>query len=238
MKFKNPLIEAIFIKRNFRFLVDTVLLNKRKRTIYCSNLGPLLNCDILGTRIWYSVASRLSQGYLDVLELAEVSGGAYVAVNPDYAQILVREGVQQGVIPELKGYRFLHVNAVSNTNNIELLLKENGEQCFIHIEPVFFGDERRNGYFPDSLNHSLTQLQELIVQKEMGNRAVLLYCVMHTGIQCLRTAETVHPYYAKMLRNAMTSGVEIVAYRAGITLQEIKLDERIPVLLSEDIISR
>jgi sugar fermentation stimulation protein A len=238
MKFKNPLTEAVLIKRNFRFLADIMVTNTRKRTIYCPNLGPLLNCDIPGTPIWFSAANRLSQGYLDVLELAEVSDGSIVVVNPHYARLLIRESVQQGIIPELRNYRFLHINVVDNVNNIELLLKENGEQCFIQVEPVFFGDERGNGYFPDPLDHSLAQLQELIVQKEMGNRAVLLYCVMHTGIQCLRTADTVHSYHGKMLRKAIACGVEIMAHRIDITLQDIKLDERIPIVLSENIISR
>lgn len=237
MKFKTPLTEAVLLKRNFRFLAEVVLSNKRRRTLYCPNLSPLLNCDVLGTRVWFSLANRLSQGYLDTFQLAEVNGGALVAIHPEHAQTIVREGLHQGLIPELKDFRFLHVNVGANSNTIELLLKENGEQCFIHVEPVFFGDDRGEAYFPETLNQSIQPIQELIVQKELGNPAVLFYCIQHTGVRCLRLAEMVHPLYAKTLRLAIQAGVEILAYRAFINLQEMKLDARIPILLSEDITS-
>ncbi len=237
MKFKKPLTDAVLLKRSFRFLIEVILANRKRRMIYCPNLGPLLNCDVLGSRIWFSAANRLAQGYLEVLELTEINGGELVAVNPVYAQILVREGLCQEMIPELKDYRFLQTHVtVPQTNNIELLLKENGEQCFIHIEPVFFGDERGEGYFPETLNQSVTQIQELITQKELGNRAVLFYCIQNTGIRCLRLADSIHPPYGKMLRAAALAGVEVLAYRTHISLQEITLESRIPVLLSENIV--
>lgn len=238
MNFKNPLTEAILLRRSFRFLVEVVLANKKRRIIYCPNLGPLLNCEILGSRIWFSAANRLSQGYLEVLEITEINNGELVAVNPDYAQILVREALQQELIPELKDYRFLNSNIVSHANNIELLLKENGEQCFIHIEPVFFGDDRGEGLFPETLNQSVTQIEELIIQKELGNRAILFYCMQNSAIHYLRLADRLHPLYGRMLREAALVGVEILAYRTSISLQEMRLDARIPVLLSEDITSR
>jgi sugar fermentation stimulation protein A len=238
MKFKKPLTEAILLKRSFRFLVEVILASRKRRMVYCPNLGPLLNCDVLGSRIWFSAANRLSQGYLEVLELTEINGGELVAVNPDYAQVLVREGLSQEMIPELKEYRFLHGNVVPQTNNIELLLKENGEQCFIHIEPVFFGDDRGEGYFPETLHQSVSQVQELITQKELGNRAVLFYCIQNTGIRCLRLADAIHPPYGRALRAAALAGVEVLAYRTNISLQEITLESRIPVLLSENLTYR
>lgn len=238
MKFKKPLTEAILLKRNFRFLVEVILSNRKRRMIYCPNLGPLLNCDVLGSRIWFAPANKLAQGYLEVLEVTEINGGELVAVNPDYAQVLVREGLCQDVIAELKEYRFLHANIASQSNNIELLLKENGEQCFIHIEPVFFGDDRGDGYFPETLNQSVSQLQELITQKELGNRAVLFYCIQNTGIRCLRLANSIHPLYGKILRSAVLAGVEVLAYRTHISLQEITLESRIPVLFPENITNK
>ena len=102
MKFKKPLTEAILLKRTFRFLIEVILANRRRRMVYCPNLGPLLNCDVLGSRIWFSAANRLAQGYLEVLELTEINGGELVAVNPDYAHMLVREGLCHEKISELK----------------------------------------------------------------------------------------------------------------------------------------
>lgn len=236
MKFRTLLSEATLLKRSFRFLVDVELKNKRQRTLYCPNLGPLPYCEVAGTKVWYRTANRLSQGYLDVLELIEVNQSIWIAINSDYAEALVREGVHQSIIKELNGYRFLHMNNISSkTNPIEILIKENGEHCFIKIKPIFWGDARGDSYFPETAAEDVTPLNELILHKESGHRSILFFCVQHTGVNCVRPAEVMHPVYSNALRKAVASGVEVLAYRTNINLREIKLETRIPVLLSEDI---
>jgi sugar fermentation stimulation protein A len=238
MKYRGPLTEAILLKRYYRFLAEVALKNKKRRMLYCPNLGPLMNCDILGSRVWFSTANRLSQGYLDSWELVEVNGGWLVCINPEHAKHLVMEGIEHNVIHELSEFHFLQSPMMPILKNgIELLLKDNGEQCFLYIEPVLFSDERGAGYFPESMGMGLSSLHELVALREAGHKAVLLYCVLHSGIHCMRPADAIDPYYGKMLRKAVSLGVEVIAYRANITLREISLESKIPVLLSEDIIS-
>jgi sugar fermentation stimulation protein A len=239
MKFKAPLTEAILLRRYFRFLADVALKNKKRRTLYCPNLGPLTHCDILGSRVWFSNTSRLSHGYLDVWELVEVDKGWLVCVHPEHAKHVVMEGIHQGLVPELKDFRFLHSPITpAPSNGVELLLKENGEQCFLYIEPVLFGDERGDGYFPEKVGMGTGALKELIALKEANHRAMIFYCVQHMGIRCLRPADAIDPTYGKILREAHAKGVEILAYRTDITLREMNLGTRIPVLLSENIAYR
>lgn len=239
MKFKAPLTEAILLRRYFRFLADVALKNKKRRTLYCPNLGPLTHCDILGSRIWFSNTSRLSHGYLDVWELVEVDKGWLVCVHPEHAKQVVMEGVHQGVVPELKDFRFLHSPITpAPGNGVELLLKENGEQCFLYIEPVLFGDERGDGYFPEKVGMGIAAVKELMALKEANHRAMIFYCIQHMGIRCLRPADAIDPMYGKLLREAHSKGVEVLAYRTDISLREINLGSRVPVLLSENIAYR
>ena len=239
MQFKAPLIEAVLIKRYFRFLVDVILNNKKKRTVYCPNLGVLTHCDVLGSRIWVSNPTRLSQGCLEIWELVEVNGGWLVCVNPEHAEILAREAIELGIIPELAGFRFLQIPIVPRLGHgIELLLKENGEQCFIHVEPVLFGDDRRDSYFPEEKGAGLAALLELIALKEHGHRALLLYCIQHNGASSFRPSDVIDPEYGRVLREAVAKGVEVMAYRTQISLHEITLETKVPVLLSENITSR
>jgi sugar fermentation stimulation protein A len=238
MKFKGPLTEAILLKRHFRFLVEVALKNKKKRMLYCPNLEPLMHCDVLGSRVWFSTAGRLSQGYLDNWELVEVNGGSLVGINPELAKHLVIEGIEQNVVTELNGFHFLQspVRSILKSR-IDLLLNDHNEKCFVYVEPVLFGDDRGVGYFPQTRGTELSQLKELIELREAGHRTVLFYCVQHQGIHCVRPADFIDPYYGKILRDAVSEGVEVIAYRANVTLRDIHLETRIPVLLSEDIIS-
>lgn len=236
MRFKGPLTEAILLRRYFRFLVDVSLKNRKKRTLYCPNLGPLLHCDVLGSRVWFSSAHRMSPGYLDIWELVEVNGGWLVCINPEYSKTLVMEAIHQEGIPELKDFRFLQSPiSPSPGNNIDLLLKDNGEQCFMHIEPVFLGDDRGEGSFPEIAGMGLTALRDLMALKAAGHRTMLFYCVQHAGVGILRPSDGIDPLYGKTLREAVAMGVELLAYRVHLTLEEMNLESSIPVLLSEDI---
>jgi len=235
MRFKSPLIEAILLKRSFRFLAEVTLKNKKRRMLYCPNLGSLPHCDVLGSRVWFSNPNRLSQGYLDIWELTEVDGGWLVFINQGYAGILVREAIEYHRIPELEGFRFLQSPMMpSFGHGIEMLLKENGEQCFIHSEPVLSASVRNEGYFPEEKGMGISALEELMALKAAGHRAILFYCIQHNGITCLRPADNIDPLYGIRLREAVTLGVECLAYRTHISLQEVTLGSAVPVLLTQE----
>lgn len=234
MKFKSALTEGIFLKRYYQFLVEIVLKNQKNRMIYCPNLGNLTHCDVLGSRIWFSNPLRLSEGYLDIWELVEVNGGWLVCINPSYTAILVQEGIESGVIAELQAFQFLKSPGITNVKDgIQLLLKEDGEQCFIQIETVLLADDKNECYFPSVRGEGFKNLSDLIALKESGHRAVLLYCIQHNGVQVMRPADNIDAEYGKLLREAVAKGVEVLAYKTAIDLNEIKLDAKILVSLSE-----
>ncbi len=236
MKFNQVLSEATLLKRHHRFLVEVALGNKKRRMLYCPNLGALPKCDVLGSRIWFAKANLISHGTLDVWELVEVDGGWLVNIDPKHARTLVREALQEEWIPQLKGYKFLQPPIVpSLESGIELLWREDGEQCFLHIESVLYGDEKGTGYFPETVNQGIAALRDLIAVREIGHRAILLYCVQHNGIQCISPNDQVDSNYSHLLREAINKGVEIIAYRANINLSEMILDTEVPVLLSAGI---
>jgi len=240
MRFRTPLTEAILLRRVLRFLAEVSLGNHKKRTIYCPNLNPLLGCDILGSRIWFSNSGRLSRGYLDVWELVEVNGGHLVSIHPEHSRTLLREAIETDQIPELKNYRFLQA-LVQNSglrSGIDILTNQSGEHCFICIEHVTLADDRGEGFFPEiPYTHSL-YLRELMALKEAGHRALLFFCAANEGIQCIRPGESIDPEYGKLLRNAFNMGVETLAYRTKISEKEMSIDLQIPIILSENILYR
>jgi sugar fermentation stimulation protein A len=56
-----------------------------------------------------------------------------------------------------------------------------------------------------------------MAQVEAGERAVLLFVVNHSGIEVVKPADRIDPVYGTLLRQAQAAGVEVLAYRAGIT---------------------
>jgi len=237
MNFRTPLTEATLLKRYFHFLMEIALNNYKKKMVYCPNLGPLSGCDVLGSRLWFASVFPLSRGYLDSIEIIEVEGGHLVAIDPEHIKSLVIEALQAGTITELQGYHFLPLGRTWGglMSGLEVLINRDGERCFICMEQVILSDPKGEGegYFPEVPYGGLLHLEELITLRKMGHKATLFFCVQHTGIRCVKIAESIEPNYSRLLKEALNVGVEVLAYRAEISLQEMLLVCAVPVVIPE-----
>jgi len=102
----------------------------------------------------------------------------------------------------------------------------------VEVKNLTLGQEDGLGLFPDAVTVRGTKhLRELMAVKAAGDRAVLFFCVQHNGIDRVTAADAIDPKYGKTLREAAAAGVEIIAYGAEVSPEEIRLTKRLPVLL-------
>jgi sugar fermentation stimulation protein A len=62
-----------------------------------------------------------------------------------------------------------------------------------------------------------------MILKQQGHRAVLFFCVQHSGINGVCPADEIDPAYGDIVRQAMAMGVEVLAYGCELSVAEIKL---------------
>ncbi len=240
MEFSSSLTEAILLKRHQRFLVDIAVTKMDRRTIYCANSAALNGCDALGSRIWFSTKEGTSRKYPDTWELVEVDGGHLVCVNPNLTTPLVLEALEQQSIEPLVDYKEIVTDYVNpdGLKNFDITMKacDNSHQCFIEMVNVTMGDEIHRGFFPDHPSKkACDQVQQLINAKEQGHRAVLLFVVMHTGIERLFPADHIDPQFGQLLRDCDQAGVECLAYRMETDFKTITLDKAVDVCIPKNI---
>lgn len=243
MKFPNPLHEAILLKHK-KTLAEVILADQQKHTIYCQNPGSLIGCHALGSRIWFSCQSNPHKGYPDTWELIEGKEGQLICVNHQRTKEMVLDSIAQNQIPSLTQYQHILSDVKFENQRFDFLLSqhphfhdkeaflEEGQYacCFGVINSVTLGDEIKRGFFPDVQNKKISkQLAALIKAKEMGYRAVLIYCVTHPGINRVFPADHIDPDFGSLLRQAVIRGVEIMAYRTEITLEEMHIVSPIEV---------
>ncbi len=163
-------------------------------------------------------------------------GGHLAGVNTGRANHLVEAALQAGHIPELAGYASLRreVPYGQERSRIDFLLSdhESGPRCFVEVKSVTLMDAEGQGLFPDAVStRGSKHLRELAEIAQGGERAVLLFCVQHTGIEWVEPSDAIDPAYGKALREAAAAGVEILAYRAEIRPEEasIALTRAVPV---------
>lgn len=235
MKFEPPLQRALLLRRYKRFLADIETPSGETFTIHCPNTGSMKNCWAENTPCWYSDSGNPKRKYRHTLEITTTPGGALAGVNTGRANALVEEAIESGVVTELAGYTQLRreVRYGDENSRIDLLLGGERGDCYVEVKNVTLADgaEGGRGLFPDAVStRGAKHLRELQKLAEGGVRAVLFYCVQHSGIETVEAARDIDPAYADALEAAVNAGVEVIAYRAKIGAGEIVLGEAIPFL--------
>lgn len=235
MNFPHPLQVATLEKRYKRFLADVVLDTGERVIAHCPNTGSMLGCAAPGSRVWLSLSNNPKRKLPYTWELVELADGHLACINTARPNALVAEAIAAGLIPDLQGYRTAKREVrYGEASRIDLWLTDHvtgRPNAWVEVKNVTLGSAAQ-GRFPDAVTtRGQKHLRELMVKAEGGERAVLFFCVSHTGITSVRPADDIDPLYGQMLRQAAKSGVEVMAWRLRITPVGMTVDCPLPVLL-------
>nr|WP_277611174.1 DNA/RNA nuclease SfsA [Microbulbifer celer] len=225
------LAKGQLLRRYKRFLADVKLETGEIITIHCPNTGSMKNCWGENTPCWYSDSGNPKRKYRHTLEITTTPEGALAGVNTGRANALVEEAIRDGVVTELQGYDHLKREVKYGEENSRIdfwLSRDDGAACYVEVKNVTLAEGPR-GLFPDAVSARGTKhLRELQKLAENGVRAVLFYCVQHSQIETVEAAAEIDPAYAAALEQAIAAGVEVLAYRAVMGAEEIRLTEPVP----------
>jgi len=234
MKFSPPLQPATLLQRYKRFLADVVTPEGEHLTLHCPNTGAMTGCATPGDTVWYSTSENTKRKYPHTWEVTQTQQGAFICVNTLRANQLVKEALIAGNIPEIVGYDLIksEVKYGEEGSRIDFMLQAEGRpECYIEVKSVTLA-EQENGYFPDAVTlRGQKHLRELISVAAAGKRAVLLFAVLHSAIARFSPARHIDPKYAQLLNEAQKQGVEVLAYKAELSADNITLRSALPVTL-------
>ncbi|MGX9418516.1 DNA/RNA nuclease SfsA [Vibrio sp. RC27] len=238
MQFDPELKSAILIKRYKRFLADIKLNDGTETTIHCANTGAMTGCATPGDTIWYSQSNNPKRKYPFSWELTYTQQNDYICVNTVRANQLCVEAINDHQIDELLNYEQLKTEVKYGQENsrIDILLRSpNRRDCYIEVKSVTLLDQTEGsdangqGYFPDAVTtRGQKHLRELIEVVKNGDRAVLLFAILHSGIEKVSPAHHIDATYSLLLLEAINTGVEVLCYKAQFTNQSLKLTTAIP----------
>lgn len=227
MKFEQPLITATLLRRYKRFLADVELNDGTEITVHCPNTGSMRNCIVENSPCWLLDSNNPKRKYRYSLERVTTPSGAIAGINSARANVLVVEGIENGVIHELQGYSELKTEQRYGEENsrIDVLLSGDGKHCYVEVKSVTLEEEPGEGFFPDAVStRGQKHLRELIAMREAGHRAVLFFCVQHSGVQSVSAAEHIDKKYAELFQQAREFGVEVLAYGVSMSGDQVILD--------------
>ncbi|MEO9275962.1 DNA/RNA nuclease SfsA [Marinomonas sp. 5E14-1] len=233
MDFSTSLIEGRLIKRYKRFLSDVELPSGEVVVAHCPNTGSMKRCQQDNACVWLSKSDNPKRKLGYTWELVEVDGEHLACINTGLPNKLVGEAIANGVVSELAGYaeQKAEVKYGEKSRIDWLLTGSEGQKCYVEVKNVTLLEEDGNGYFPDAVtDRGRKHLYELAKMVEEGHRAVLFFCVSHSGIGSVSPAVHIDEKYALAFAEVLEKGVEVLAYKVDITTERMVVSHSIPVI--------
>jgi len=192
------------------------------------------NCAVPNSRVWFWDSANEKRKYPCTWELVEIDQQFLACINTHRANGLVVEAINNATITPLQGYGKLETEVKYGQENsrIDIFLSQHEHlpECYVEVKNVTLMTSQGQGLFPDAVTQrGRKHLRELVHMVTQGYRAVLVYCVAHTGITQVSPAWDVDPGYSETLAWAIEQGVEVMAYGASISLTEMSLVRVVPL---------
>ncbi|MHB8121742.1 MAG: DNA/RNA nuclease SfsA [Desulfuromonadaceae bacterium] len=226
-----PLVAGTLVKRYKRFLADVTLDDGSLVTVHCPNSGSMMGCATPGSRVLLSRSSNSTRKYPFGWEMVQADG-FWIGINTGLPNRLTREAIEDGTVAELQGYAAIRPEVpYGERSRIDLLLEGSAGRCYVEVKNVTLVESGR-ALFPDAVTtRGQKHLRELMRVVREGDRGVIFFTVQRGDGNSVSPADMIDPEYGRLLRLAIENGVEALAYRASVTPEEIRLTERLPVII-------
>ena len=233
MRFPSPLIPGILIRRYQRFLAEVRLADSRSVTAHCPNSGSMKGCNMPGREVRLSLADNPNRRTRYTWELIHLPS-TWVGINTLTANRLMAEAAMQGRIPELGPFNTLSKEVKVEHSRIDFCLMRDNSSLYVEVKNVTLV-ENGTAFFPDAPTaRGRKHLQVLMDAVQRGHRSAMFYVVQREDADCVSPAAHIDPLYAQALRQARDIGVEIIAYRARVSPEEISLETPLHVELERE----
>ena len=232
MKWSEPLIQATILKRYKRFLSD-IDLGSSVITAHVPNTGSMQSCWEPNWKCALSVSKNPTRKMPHTLELTH-NGETWIGVNTGNANKLAKIWLTENLLPELAGYTIVVPEKKIGESRVDFYLEghPSAPACYVEVKNVTL---KLGGIaqFPDSVSErGQKHLRELMQIKKSGLRAAMLFVVQREDVDLFSPAASIDPEYARLLKEAHNSGVEIFVYQCRMGLEELSLGQKLPIELN------
>jgi len=230
------LLRGILIQRYKRFLADVRLDDGRLITATCPNTGSMLGLTAPGSIVWLSQSDSPTRKYPFTWELVEAdlgAGPALVGINTGHPNKLVAEALVGERIRALAGYPTLRREVRYGRNSrIDILLECSQKGlCYVEIKNVHLSRRHGLAEFPDSVTaRGVKHLIEMSDMVRQGHRAVMVFLIQRSEARRLSLARDIDPGYGAAFDKARGAGVETIALRCRVGVDEIAVDRPVPIV--------
>ena len=222
------LYAGTFIKRYKRFFVDVKLDSGEIVTAHCPNTGPMTGVSNPGSAVMLSKSNNPKRKLGYTLELIEVHDNepTWVGVNTALPNRVVKLALEKRLFPDLGDYLKVQSEVPygkEKKSRVDFLLlgKETERPIYLEVKNTTFA-QGKLALFPDTeTTRGQKHLKELMALLPDA-RSVMLYFINRGDCVDFAPGDETDPVYGKLLREALSMGVEILACRFAVSPEGIR----------------
>jgi sugar fermentation stimulation protein A len=225
------LYPGTLVKRYKRFFADIVLDTGELITAHCPNTGPMTGVCQIGAPVMVSFHNNPKRKLAYTWETifvpngdATETAGVWVGINTALPNKLIKIALERQLFPSLGTYHTIRSEVVYGQNRgsrIDFLLESKDRSIYLEVKNTTWSIDDI-AIFPDTeTTRGQKHLQELIdVMPEY--RAVMLYLINRGDKTKFAPGDTTDPVYGRLLRTAISKGLEVLPCRFNVTLQGVE----------------
>ncbi len=230
MVLPQPLVAGRLVRRYKRFLADIELEDGSLVTAHTPNTGSMQQCAVPGQQVLLSKSDNPKRKLAWSWELVRVNEH-WVDINTHRANRVVEEALRNNVLRCFQNYSVLPEFPFAESR-IDFMLEGENDKVLLEVKNVTLCCQPGVACFPDAVTtRGQKHLRDLMLAKEQGWRAVIFFLVQRSDAQTFSPADEIDAEYGRLLREAVSCGVEALAYRTRVSPESSKVDQRIPVCL-------
>ena len=230
MVLPQPLVAGRLVRRYKRFLADIELEDGSLVTAHTPNTGSMQQCAVPGQQVLLSKSDNPKRKLVWSWELVRVNEH-WVDINTHRANRVVEEALRNNVLRCFQNYS-VRPEFPFAESRIDFMLEGGNEKVLLEVKNVTLCCQPGVACFPDAVTkRGQKHLRDLMLAKEQGWRAVIFFLVQRGDAQTFSPADEIDAEYGRLLREAVSCGVEALAYRTRVSPESSKVDQQIPIRL-------
>ncbi len=230
------LLPGRLIKRYKRFLADIELETGEVVTAHCPNTGPMTGVCAPNSRVQLSRSNNPKRKLAYTWEMIEVNDlqPTWVGVNTQMPNVVVRALLEQRLLPMLGDYEQIKAEVPygQEKSRIDFLLQGPSIQpIYIEVKSTTWA-QAPQALFPDTVTtrgqKHIRELASILPEA----RACMVYFINRADCTSFAPGDQADPEYGRLLREAVSQGIELFPCRFEITPEGIRYLGLAPAQLS------
>lgn len=226
----NEIVKGTFISRPNRFIAK-VNVNSKEETVHVKNTGRCKELLVKGCTVYLNRSNnpqRKTQYDLVAVEkLRENKPPLLINMDSQVPNDIAAEFLSKGNI--FSDNVNIKREVTFENSRFDIYAQDGNEKAFVEVKGVTL-EKDGVASFPDAPTvRGIKHINELILAKQKGYRAIILFVVQMKEIEVFTPNAQMHPEFAQSLKNAKENGVEIYAVDSIVTPDSIQIDSFLKV---------